>query len=421
MTKNTQPFERPSMELLEPEFNVFEERRRKYETRNEIVISAILGVSGAAALAVHLPGLFLSEATSQSELLLLCLLGLGMATSVGTIVYLKRDPPYLRFRKHATTVFSVCIGFLAMLALQTDIPPKVASFVPVGMYVLLIVISGLRFDRGVVILAGAVAFASHLLYLFVVLPTGDYTLPSAINAFIIIAATCACMTYAVSNMLRLHRETVWRERLTRFFAPEVVKEISSKPEFIGRKMEKRIASVLFVDIRGFTTLSEECSSEEVGEILNVFLEEMTSSVMDNRGMVDKFMGDSVMGVFGVPVASEEHAVQAVRAAMDMKTRLRKVNAVLAEGGKPPLAIGVGIHTGEVLAGAIGSSRRLEYTVIGDTVNVASRLESLTKEHSEVILLSGDTRDATNDAIPLRRVASTPIRGRRQPVVLWSPA
>jgi adenylate cyclase len=252
------------------------------------------------------------------------------------------------------------------------------------------------------------------------LPAGDHRLPSIILASTLLGATTACVTYIVSSMLKLHRESVRKERLSRFLAPEVIEEITTKPELLHLATETRQASILFADIRGFTTLSEQFPAAEIGRLLNTFLEEMTAAIMDNHGMVDKYIGDAIMGVFGVPVARGDHATDAVRAALDMQERLQVVNRRLADEGKPAISCGVGIHSGEVIAGAIGSSRRIDYTVIGDTVNVASRIESLTRKYPNDILLSSQTSDLAADAIPLQEVATTRVKGREQPVTLFSP-
>lgn len=423
MNERARLFGNQSLELIAPEAQVFEERRQHLETKNEIVITGIIGVSCVLGLIPNgLQYLSPDRASDYPGLLLLLLLCVCIAVSVWLIRYLSRDPPYVESRKYIMTAFGVSMNFIAMVFLQGNdkVPVAAVSFIPIAGYVLMVVLSGLRFDVKVVALAGVIAYLAHLLFLCLVLPSGPYTVPSAVFSLLVILAATACVMFMVSSILRLHRESVFKERLARFLAPEVVNEISRKPEMLRRNAEKRIASILFADIRGFTALSEEYPPEEVGEILNLFLEEMTTSIMDNRGMVDKYIGDSIMGVFGVPVASEDHALQAIQAGLEMQQRLRRVNATMAEEGKSPLAIGIGIHTGEVVAGAIGSSRRLEYTVIGDTVNVASRVEALTKEHSRVILVSQQTRDLVARKIPLEKVTTTQLRGRKQEVVLWSP-
>ena len=142
--------------------------------------------------------------------------------------------------------------------------------------------------------------------------------------------------------------------------------------------------------------------------------------MDHKGMLDKYIGDAVIGVFGVPFDADDHALRALHSAMDMRDRLNKLNVKLKQKGLPQLSIGIGLHTGELLIGAIGSTRRLDYTVIGDTVNVASRIEGMTRSYPVEILLSDSTREAIAGAVKLYQIATVQVRNRIEPLMLWSP-
>ena len=145
---------------------------------------------------------------------------------------------------------------------------------------------------------------------------------------------------------------------------------------------------------------------------------MVSVVMKHDGVVDKYIGDAIMAVFGAPVPKPNDAVNAVRAAVRMRHALRKLNERLAERGIAPLRTGIGIHTGEVVAGNIGSEARMEYTVIGDAVNLASRLESNTKELGVSILISEDTYQLVKDKVVARQVREITVKGRAQPVMTY---
>ncbi len=137
-------------------------------------------------------------------------------------------------------------------------------------------------------------------------------------------------------------------------------------------------------------------------------------------MLDKYIGDAVMGVFGVPVICSDHPQRALAAAIDMQQRLAALNRRLQQDGLPTLSIGIGLHTGELLIGAIGSKRRLDYTVIGDTVNVASRIEGMTRRFPVEILLSDSTRAAIGDDVTLFQIATVNVKNREEPITLWSP-
>jgi adenylate cyclase len=177
-------------------------------------------------------------------------------------------------------------------------------------------------------------------------------------------------------------------------------------------------TVLFTDIRGFTTISEKMDPQNLVALLNEYFTEMVSIVMEEGGVVDKYIGDAIMAVFGAPVSRPGDAVNAVRAAVRMRGALRELNERLATRGLPALRTGIGLHTGEVVAGNIGSERRMEYTVIGDAVNLASRLESSTKELGVNVLISQDTYEVTKDAVETRPVRELTVKGRNQPVMAY---
>ncbi len=184
------------------------------------------------------------------------------------------------------------------------------------------------------------------------------------------------------------------------------------------------ATVLFSDIRGFTALSENMPPERVLQLLNRYFTEMVGAIVRHRGIVDKFIGDCIMAVWGPPEARPEDPLDAVRAALEMRERLERLNVALGESGLPQLRTGIGIHTGEVVAGNMGAEAadglegKMEYTVIGDTVNLASRLESLTKELHVEVLISEDTFKAVAAHVEAEPLHHLPIRGRRQEVLVY---
>jgi adenylate cyclase len=177
-------------------------------------------------------------------------------------------------------------------------------------------------------------------------------------------------------------------------------------------------TILFTDIRSFTTLSEKMDPQQLVGLLNEYFTEMVGIVMHEDGVVDKYIGDAIMAVFGAPVPKPQDAVNAVRAAVRMRRALFDLNQKLAERGRPGLRTGIGIHTGEVVAGNIGSEKRMEYTVIGDAVNLASRLESNTKDLGVNILISEDTYALTKHVIEVRPMREITVKGRGAPVMTY---
>jgi adenylate cyclase len=177
-------------------------------------------------------------------------------------------------------------------------------------------------------------------------------------------------------------------------------------------------TILFTDIRSFTSISESMDPQQLVGLLNEYFTEMVGIVMQEDGVVDKYIGDAIMAVFGAPVPKPGDPVNAVRAAVRMRRALHELNARLETRGVPRLRTGIGIHTGEVVAGNIGSEKRMEYTVIGDAVNLASRLESNTKELGVDVLISEDTYELVKDAIEARPVKRIGVKGRQQPVMTY---
>ena len=177
-------------------------------------------------------------------------------------------------------------------------------------------------------------------------------------------------------------------------------------------------TIVFSDIRSFTTISERRDAQELVGLLNEYFTEMVGAVMEANGVVDKYIGDAIMAVFGAPVPTPDDPVNAVRAAVRMRQALVVLNRKFEARGMAPLRTGIGIHTGQVVAGNIGSERRMEYTVIGDAVNLASRLESSTKELGVNVLISEDTYLLTKSHIVARKVREITVKGRAQPVMTY---
>jgi adenylate cyclase len=183
--------------------------------------------------------------------------------------------------------------------------------------------------------------------------------------------------------------------------------------------EKRELTVLFSDIRGFTTLSESMAPEDLVKLMNEYFTVMTGKVFEQRGSLDKYIGDAIMAMFGAPVAEPRHASYACRAAIEMVRALQPLRESWRARGIPGLDIGVGINTGQMVVGNMGSASRFNYTVVGDPVNLASRIEHLNKEYGTSILVSEYTYEPVKDEFrAAREVDMVRVRGRAQPVRLY---
>ncbi|MEO0869286.1 MAG: adenylate/guanylate cyclase domain-containing protein, partial [Cyanobacteria bacterium J06642_11] len=177
-------------------------------------------------------------------------------------------------------------------------------------------------------------------------------------------------------------------------------------------------SILFADIRSYTTLTEQLTPEEVVMLLNRYFETMVDVIFDHRGTLDKFIGDAIMAVFGSPIPQADHAQRAVATALDMQTHLTEFNQQQQRQGLSTIQIGIGINSDDVITGNIGSSKRMEFTAIGDGVNLTSRIEGATKLYGCAILISEKTYHLCQDTIWVRELDYVCVKGKRQAVRLY---
>jgi adenylate cyclase len=210
---------------------------------------------------------------------------------------------------------------------------------------------------------------------------------------------------------RIKVEMLARSNFERFFTPHLAARIASSPDAVKLGGDKRRVAVMFTDIRGFTALSETMNPDTMARLLTEYFTEMVECVFRHGGTLDKFIGDSVMAQWGAPIGEPDDCDRAMAAAMDMMVEVDRLNARWLSEGRPTLGIGIGLNVGEVFAGNIGSDRRLEYTVIGDPVNVASRLCS--KAGPGEIMLSDHFRQSLENPPPLEALPPMELKGKSQ--------
>lgn len=202
-----------------------------------------------------------------------------------------------------------------------------------------------------------------------------------------------------------------KSAMGKYMSEDVMKRVIMNIDNLGLGGKKANVTVLFSDIRGFTSMSENMSAQQVSEILNEYFTEMEPIITKYNGIINKFIGDAVMAIFGEPIQDKNHPINAVKCAYEMLLKVKELQKKWALEGKPKIEIGIGINTGDVFVGNIGSINRMEYTVIGDTVNLASRLESYNKIYKTKMLISSSTYEETKNYVDVIKISNVEIRGK----------
>lgn len=231
---------------------------------------------------------------------------------------------------------------------------------------------------------------------------------------------CYLASEAYRNIIVEKRSRFLKKAFSSYVSPELVHIIIKNPDRLRLGGEKRTITVLFSDIREFTTISEFLNPEQLVTLLNNYLDPMTKIVLKHRGMLDKYIGDAIMAVYNAPVDLKEHASEAVLTALEMLKELKSLNEKFATMGFPQINIGIGINTGEAITGNMGTETRFDYTAIGDTVNLASRLEGLNKFYGTKIIISENTFNSlTNkNEFFIRQLDLIRVKGKKAPVKIY---
>lgn len=242
-------------------------------------------------------------------------------------------------------------------------------------------------------------------------------LPVLMPWLAMVTAYVLVMVYRVFTEELQYRRV--RTMFSRYVSSQVVDELLKNPDEIRLGGEKQLVTVLFSDIRGFTAMSEQLPPEEVVDRLNEYFQVWTDLIFKYDGMVDKFIGDAVMAIFGAPVGHPDDPIRAVKCALEMDAALARMQERWQAEGKHIIRIGVGINTGEAIVGNMGSEQAMGYTVIGDTVNLASRLESKTKELGQTILISSSTYEAVRELVEVEQFDEITVKGKAQALSVYA--
>lgn len=301
---------------------------------------------------------------------------------------IKHAPSYA---KGAEIVILLVIGLL----LSTLLPflGPVHSFVSTGvLYALVIGGNMIAWERNLVLPLATILLLVTVIYVFNV-------------------------SYAFFAETRAARQI--RELFGQYVPPQIVSVMSRNPALFSMEAECRQMTVLFADIVNFTKISEEMEPRQLADLMNVYLSSMTAIIYEHGGTVDKYIGDAVMAFWGAPISDPEHARHGIKAALAMQRQMVELRRICQERGWPELKIGIGLNSGEMRVGNMGSRYRVAYTVIGDAVNLSARLESLTRRYNTWII-AGEQSLALVPDIPVRELDLVRVKGKNKPVAIFSP-
>ncbi len=283
--------------------------------------------------------------------------------------------------------------------------------IAVGMTLLLPLVSPLLAATGTAGITGLVLAGTFVAW------NNNLILPLASPLLLILLLFMLHMSYGFFIESRGKRQLA--NLFGHYIPPELVDEMSESPEQYSLEGENREMTVLFSDVRGFTSISEGMDPKQLTQLMNALLTPMTRVIHKNRGTIDKYMGDAIMSFWGAPIANSEHARHALYAAMEMMDELKVMQADFKQRGWPEVNIGIGLNTGDMNVGNMGSEFRMAYTVLGDAVNLGSRLEGLTKEYGVNIIVSETTRAAIPEFV-FRELDLVRVKGKKEPVAIFEP-
>ncbi|MBL8020668.1 MAG: adenylate/guanylate cyclase domain-containing protein [Leptospirales bacterium] len=400
--------------------DIFKQIIRRREIQNEKVVAiarfTCIGVAMCFDIMAHFHIIHFTAVVPTGTTLVLDLL---FVVASGTILlYVLKFPywPFLKFVTITSDFFfaGMMVRFDPTIPKEGDLVPWIATVAAIFLYTYNL----LRFSRAGTLYA---AFLAVIFFLAFGLTAGQNRTSELLPLLMGLLMTLGIGYSITLANLKMMKEADSKRMMERFLPPQLVNEIYTEQESFSPGGKSQEVTIVFSDIRSFTQISESMQPSDVVLMLNDYLSAMTDVIFSHTGTIDKFIGDAIMTVYGAPRSAPDDAARAVHTALDMLDAAKEVNA--RHPALPqPLKIGIGIHTGEVIVGNIGSEKRLDYTVIGDNVNLASRIEGLTKYFGCSVLVSDATVAALIAAdkagqFIFRKIGSARVKGKSHSIVV----
>ncbi len=303
--------------------------------------------------------------------------------------------------------------------LNQDFLFKMTEFQNLLLMLAIAIIMGLIVSKASIIISVIFTMLFSIFYIFISYLLFDkFSIITAMATPVIQTGLTFTLITAFRVLTEQREKKYIRSTFSKFVSKSVVDELLKHPDKLKLGGDKKILTVLFSDIRGFTSISEKFTPEQLVEHLNVYLQAMTDIVFKYEGTLDKYVGDMVMAFWGAPIPLENHALNASKAAVEMMVVLGKMNESWKAEGKPPLDIGIGLNTGAMVVGNMGSAIRMDYTIMGDNVNLGSRLESTNKIYGTNIIISEFTYEHVRDHVIVRELDLIKVKGKELPVRIY---